>query len=122
MRYHWGLGVGHLHAHQFATTFGHNLETTQGKDAQDDQMLDHGLADSEVLGEGDINARHREEGDADDGTDADAYDSDAPELGLDDRHLEWEDELDDRDDMGLESDIEEGFGYDDMEVGDYTGI
>jgi hypothetical protein len=123
MRYHWGLGVGHLHAHQFAATSNHILETTRAKDTQGDQMLDCGLAGSEVPGESDISAHHREGDDADDDPDSDAY-YDNPEFSLDDRHLEWEDDYDvgSDDGMGLGSDIEEGCEYDDMEVEDFTGV
>ena len=38
MRYHWGLGVGHIHAHQ--PTFSAGWSPDKSKDSQDDRSTD----------------------------------------------------------------------------------
>ena len=43
MRYHWGLGVGHFHAHQSASTS--DCVSDQGEDSQDIQVPDMELQD-----------------------------------------------------------------------------
>jgi hypothetical protein len=79
MRYHWGLGVGHLHAHQ--PTFNASRIPDKPRDTQDDQFAD--FEPDEPSGE---NA-HAPDTDSDK-----CYESDNPELDLDDRDLEgWED-------------------------------
>jgi hypothetical protein len=84
MRYHWGLGIGHMHAHQAQAPQGsHNPETTQAEDSHDDPQRNCALADTS--GESSTIAHPQDEND-------DVYDSDNPELLLDDRHLEgWDD-------------------------------
>jgi hypothetical protein len=44
MHYHWGLGVGHQHAHQATSTFHHEVER---EDEILDSNLDEGLPDGE---------------------------------------------------------------------------
>jgi hypothetical protein len=44
MCYHWGLGVGHQHAHQTTSTFHHEFER---EDEILDSDLDEGLPDGE---------------------------------------------------------------------------
>jgi hypothetical protein len=96
MRYHWGLGVGHLHAHRSASTLGN--VTKESDDTWNVQPLDGGP--EEVPGEDDIQIDTQN-------CNSDVYDSDNSELGLDDRDLEgWED---------VESDAEDGDGDQDME-------
>ena len=83
MRYHWGLGVGHLHAHQHSAISGRipqeddqEMELTE---REAEERLVQNIADA--LPE--IQAEHES---------SDVEHSDNPELGLEDRHLEgWED-------------------------------
>ena len=88
MRYHWGLGVGHFHAHQSALTSGCVSNPTE--DAQEAQVPDLGLR--EALGESLAQDNDR---DSDMG-----YESEKPELCLEDLDLEgWDDiEMDDEED------------------------
>jgi hypothetical protein len=79
MRYHWGLGVGHFHAHQPASTSCRIPEEgTRGVDppeSQPEKITDASNVNLQLLGENGYD-----------------YNSDDPELTLDDRHLEgWED-------------------------------
>ena len=100
MCYHWGLGVGHQHAHQATSTFHHEVER---EDEILDSDLDEGLPDGEKkVQDGDTHS----------------YDSDHPEFDLEDREAEgWEDVESDNSDgengsySGHDSDI-------DMEDGD----
>jgi hypothetical protein len=81
MRYHWGLGVGHLHAHQSAITACGVLQ----EDVEDSQALEKEGESAETLGGSKISVQ------IPDG-DSDIYDSDASELGLQERELEgWDD-------------------------------
>jgi hypothetical protein len=85
MRYHWGLGVGHLHAHRPASTSESYISDGQRDQPEEDptQFTDLELDDSNSE-----DSLHLP--DADDAFDV--YDSDNPELGLDDRELEgWQD-------------------------------
>ena len=76
MRYHWGLGVGHLHAHQSATTSIY----IPGEDAPD-------IENEEIPNEGDIQVNIETQ----DGM-SDVFEPYNPELDLEDRELEgWED-------------------------------
>ena len=108
MRYHWGLGVGHFHAHQSASTSG--CVSDLAEDAQDIQVP--GMEPQEALGE--TLAQANDRGGSDIG-----YESDNPELSLEDRDLEgWDDiEMDD---------IGDGDGDDDLEdigeLEDFTGM
>ena len=94
MRYHWGLGVGHFHAHQSASTSG--CVSDPAENAQDIQF-----PDMEALGVSPDQANDR-------GSDM-GYDSDVPELCLEDRDLEgWDDvEMDDAKDGEEDEDIGE---------------
>ena len=75
MRYHWGLGVGHIHAHGLARSTWSPLRVPP--------TPDYGL--EEASGSNDIGVSHL-------GNDSDVENSDDPELDLEDRHLEgWED-------------------------------
>jgi len=98
MRYHWGLGVGHLHAHQPTATTRHAPEDdTQSPEYETEEPLD----------KTNVNTQTQDEN-------SDIYNSDDPELDLEDRDLEgWEDvELED-----LDCEIQD----EDME-GDFTGM
>jgi hypothetical protein len=92
MRYHWGLGVGHIHAHQTGTS-GHIIREADTQDIQSpDLEAEAGLDDSSAERIQDRNS--------------DVYDSDDPELCLDDReHEGWDD---------VESEGAEGGGWDDL--------
>ncbi len=82
MRYHWGLGVGHIHAHQHTVP----LTAIQRTDSPDVQ-LEHDSEPDATLDVNEINIQI----DLQDGN-SDIYHSDNPELGLEDRELEgWED-------------------------------
>jgi hypothetical protein len=101
MRYHWGLGVGHFHAHQSTSTSG--CVSDLAEDTEDIQVPD--VESQEALREAQANNR---------GSDMD-YESDNPELCLGDRDLEgWDDiEMDD---------VEDGDGDDIGELEDFTGM
>lgn len=105
MRYHWGLGVGHIHAHQSAYTSG--CVSNLAEDAQDiDAELPEAPRDSPAQ----VNDRGSDMG----------YESDNPELCLEDRDLEgWDDiEMDDVLEVGdVDEDIEEP-----ASEGDFTGM
>ena len=104
MRYHWGLGAGHHHAHQ-PTSSSHRDNASQPithepGDTQDSNLEPEGPSCSNVdaLGNDDLE-----------------YISDDPELGLEDRHLPdegWQDT-----DGGGHS----GSDSEDIEEEDYTG-
>jgi hypothetical protein len=101
MRYHWGLGVGHLHAHQPA---GASFRTPEEADAQD--IIPRECETEEGPGENDADTHIQD-------SNSDVYGSDDPELGLEDRNLEgWED---------FESEGSEG-GDMDMEEELFTGM
>lgn len=104
MRYHWGLGVGHFHAHQSALTSGCISDLTE--DAEETQVPDPGL--QETLGES-----HAQDNDRD--SDSMGYESEKPELCLEDLDLEgWDDvEMDDG---------EDGDGDGDEDPEDFTGM
>lgn len=111
MRYHWGLGVGHYHAHQPTSGLHRDITsqpiTNEPGDTQDNQSSNlepEGTSDSNVdaLGDDDFE-----------------YISDDPELGLEDRHLPdegWQDTDTDADGGGHSSSDSE-----DIEEEDYTG-
>ena len=108
MRYHWGLGVGHFHAHQSASTLG--CISNLAEDAQDIQAPDMEL--QEALQE--FPAQANDRGGSDMG-----YESDNPELYLEDRDLEgWDDiEMDDIEDGDGDEDVGEPASED-----DFTGM
>ena len=72
MRYHWGLGVGHFHAHQLASTSG--CASNLAEDAQDIQVPDMELQEVSVESLAQANDRASDVG----------YESDNPELCLED--------------------------------------
>jgi hypothetical protein len=116
MRYHWGLGVGHYHAHQPTSSLHHDITsqpiTDEPGDAQDNQS-------SNLEPEGTLYSNVDALASGDDG-DLE-YISDDPELGLEDRHLPdegWQDtDTDGASDGGGHS----GSDSDDIEEEDYTG-
>jgi hypothetical protein len=76
MHYHWGLGVGHLHAHQ---------PTSTSNCIPDEAETQDGQFQGVELGE----STHAPNPYPDDATD---IESDNPELGLDDREADiWQD-------------------------------
>jgi hypothetical protein len=78
MRYHWGLGVGHFHAHCPASTSGHTSEEQYA------QIPEHET--QERLGECGVDTQIQEGND-------DIDNPDDPELGLDDREYQgWDGE------------------------------
>ena len=111
MRYHWGLGVGHYHAHQPTSSLHHNITsqpiTNEPGDNQDNQSSNlepEGTSYSNVDAFGDDDLE---------------YISDDPELGLEDRHLPdegWQDTDTDADCGG-----HSGSDSEDIEEEDYTG-
>jgi hypothetical protein len=110
MRYHWGLGVGHFHAHQPTSSLHHNITsqpiTNEPGDTQDNQS-----SNMDAEGTSYRNADVLEDDDLE-------YISDDPELGLEDRHLPdegWQDT--DTDGTGGDS----GSDSEDVEEEDYTG-
>jgi hypothetical protein len=113
MRYHWGLGVGHYHAHQPTSSLHHNITsppiTNEPGDNQDNQSSN---LEPEGTSYSNVDAL---------GNDSDnlEYISDDPELGLEDRHLPdegWQDTDTDADGGGHScSDCE------DIEEEDHTG-
>jgi hypothetical protein len=95
MRYHWGLGVGHLHAHHSASTSAHI------PDSGDTDAQDGGSADLEhpELGPSHKNVHFGMEGHETD------EESDNPELSLDDDDPEgWQDVDADGSDDGSDDD------------------
>ena len=101
MRYHWGLGVGHYHAHQPTSISHHNITSRSNLEPDSE-----GTSYSNVDPLGDSN-------------DDLEYISDDPELGLEDRHLPdegWQDMDTDVDDGGYS-----GSDFEDIEEEDYTG-
>jgi hypothetical protein len=84
MRYHWGLGVGHLHAHHFTSTSScipdNNDADTQGNGSADLEPSESELGPSHESAHLNVEV---------DDTD---HESDNSELRLDDRDLEgWQD-------------------------------
>ena len=107
MRYHWGLGVGHFHAHRHAALPGHNQEDPEN-------ILSPEPDHEEAVSENNYEAPTQDEN-------SDLDDAENPELGLEDRNFEgWEDvesedvESEDSEDAVRDSDIEE--------EGDLTGM
>jgi hypothetical protein len=77
MRYHWGLGVGHLHAHQPRSTssFGYGADGPDLSENHEDLLTNLEPKETQI----------------EDGA-SDSYESDNPELGLEIRDSEgWED-------------------------------
>ena len=113
MWYHWGLGVGHYHAHQPTSSLRHDSTsqpiTSEVGDTQDNQS-----SNLEPEGTPYRNVDALKNDDLE-------YISDDPELGLEDRHLPnegWHDtDTDGTSDGGGHS----GSDYEDIEEEDYTG-
>ena len=95
MCYHWGLGVGHLHAHQSTSTPG--CISNLAEDAQDGQPPNTEL--QEALRE---SPAHGNDRDSDMG-----YESGNPELCLEDRNFEGWDNIE-MDDVLEDGDVDEG--------------
>jgi hypothetical protein len=98
MRYHWGLGVGHFHAHQPSGT---SFHTSEEQDAGDAELPECEAEERLNEDDGDV------DGNSDVGIPHD------PELGLEDREYEGWDDEEDSGGGGLEEDMEEE---------DFTGI
>jgi hypothetical protein len=99
MRYHWGLGIGHYHAHQATSTSCH---ATNEPGVDQDEQISNMKLDSSLAGE--ISNVHPEDG-------GDELANDVLELILEDRHLAeegWQyaetDSLSDNGHGGSESD------------------
>ena len=83
MRYHWGLGVGHIYTHQPTSTSSWKFQVldSQATEFEDDQYVDLEVGENFTLVQG-----------TDHDTADDTHKSENPELGLDDHGLEgWED-------------------------------
>jgi hypothetical protein len=94
MRYYWGLGVGHIHAHQHTAPLAAIPRTDSSDVHEPDETLDVNEINIQI--------------DLQDGN-SDAYHSDNPELGLEDRELEgWEDVESDGSEGGDEGEEGEG--------------
>lgn len=97
MRYHWGLGVGHLHAHQHASTFNRapedNIQNDGSLQYEAGEMLDDAIDDI---------TRIQDFGDAEEDPDWE----------------EWEDESEDEEGSESESESEDT----DSEEEDFTGM
>ena len=113
MRYHWGLGVGHYHAHQPTSSLHHDITsqliTNEPGDTQDNQSSNlepkgTSYRNADALGDDDLE-----------------YISDNPELGLEDRHLPDEGWQDTDTDGTSDDDGHSGSDYEDIEEEDYTG-
>jgi hypothetical protein len=101
MRYHWGLGVGHVHAHQHSATSGlipqGDTQEMALPEREAEERLDQNIANTHS----ETQAEHES---------SDVEHSDNPELGMEDRHLEgWEDDEseDSESDEGRDEDMEE---------------
>jgi hypothetical protein len=108
MRYHWGLGVGHIHAHQ--STLSASRSPDKSKDSQDDRSTD--FEPDEPPGENANAADTAHDGE----TDA-PCESDNGELCLDDHDVGgWDDvETDSADGSADDSDGERDSDYDSIE-------
>jgi hypothetical protein len=105
MRYHWGLGVGHFHVHQPTATL------VDVPNLPEDPELPDFEQEAVLYEDDDIAC-------AQDGSDV--YDSDNPELGLDDRQSDGWEEVEYDEDGGL-GDGDGGESMDDSDE-DYTGM
>jgi hypothetical protein len=113
LRYHWGLGVGHYHAHQPTSSLHHDI-TPQPITNEPEDTQDNHSSNLEPEGTSYRNADALEDDDLE-------YISDDPELGLEDRHLPdegWQDtDRNGASDGGGDS----GFDNEDIEEEDHTG-
>ena len=83
MRYHWGLGVGHIYTHQPTSTSSSKFQVldNQAAEFEDDQYVDLEVGENSTSVQG---TNHD--------TADDTHELENPELGLDDHGLEdWED-------------------------------
>jgi hypothetical protein len=108
MRYHWGLGVGHLHAHQ--PIFNAGWGRDESRDSQNDQSADFEPDEQpdEPRGENAYAADTAHDGDSDV-----PYESDNPELWLDESDVEGLDDLET--DSNADEDGENDLDNDDIE-------
>jgi hypothetical protein len=105
MRYHWGLGVGHYHAHQPTSSLHRDIASQPITNEPGD---DQGNESSNLGPDGTSYSNVDTLGNGDD-----------PELGLEDRHLPdegWQDM-----DTDGASDNHSGSDAEDIEEEDYTG-
>ena len=83
MRYHWGLGIGHIYTHQPTSTSSSKFQVldNQATKFEDDQYVDLEVGENSTSVQG-----------TDQDTADDTHESENPEFGLDDHGLEdWED-------------------------------
>jgi hypothetical protein len=110
MRYHWGLGVGHLHAHQHTVISAPVLE----KDAQDAQPPE--CEPEERLDENNVNAQINIQ----DGN-SEGYQSDQPELCLEERDFEGWNDVESEDSEDEDGDRGEHEAMEESDT-DFTGM
>jgi hypothetical protein len=109
MRYHWGLGVGHIHAHQHA--FSKSSDPTPLKLTPEDKHQNIQSPGRDPEGMADENGAQSQDGNSD------VEGPDNPELCLQDRDWEgWEDVAS----VDSDSDSEVGGGADTTEEEDYA--
>jgi hypothetical protein len=120
MRYHWGLGVGHFHAHQPHATATSSYTPCQPEDTKNDHDAESGVAEGSDTYDG-----HKLSAELGDNA-SDVYESDNSELGLDDRDPEgWEDVESESDDgSDLDGDRDHGLGDEDKdeELEEFGGV
>jgi len=100
MRYHWGLGVGHLHAHQPSAMACH-IPEARGGELQD-------FLSERISGEDDTNMQILDRNN-------NAGDSDNPELALEDNNSEGWDDVE-------SSDSKDGSTHEDTEEEEFAGL
>jgi hypothetical protein len=104
VRYHWGMGVGHLHVHRATPTSSCILQEDKSIDTSDDLFADleplQGGRDTHVTADIDSGSA--------------SYESDNSEMALEDRDLEgWEDVEGDASEDGndnIDNDSEDDYG------------
>jgi hypothetical protein len=120
MRYHWGLGVGHFHAHQprATATSSYTPCKPDSEDTENDHDVEPGVAEGSDTYDG-----HKSSAELGDNA-SDVYESDNSELGLDDRDSEgWEDVESESDDgSDLDDDRDRGCLGDDEDEEEFGGI
>ena len=75
MRYHWGLGVGHFHAHQFSSSY----MSSESRDIN----IPHDSVSEQLPGNKDVRTSDKDDA---------CHESDNPEMAFEDLEFEgWED-------------------------------
>src|SRR5215471_5906960 len=119
MRYHWGLGVGHLHAHQVAAKSGaHNLHKSSQDIQTELEPSDYEAEESLGQNENNCSAQQHSEGNGNIGNSESDSESDLddPELTLEERDFDGWDDLDSEDstgEVGDDSDSEDSIDEED---------